>query len=109
MIRLKNGVSVKGIHPTANLIITIVNSVYASHGENCTVTSVTDGVHSDGSLHYSGKAVDFRTRNLVGGYRGQLAKEIAEEIREALGDDFDVVLEADHIHVEFDTVYRGES
>ena len=64
-----------------------------------TVTSVRDGKHSARSLHYVGLAMDVRIWAL---------KEDADktqaitELKAALGPDYDVVLEADHIHVEFD-------
>lgn len=62
------------------------------------VTSARDGVHRDGSHHYTGNAVDLRTRDLVGSVRVALARELAR----SLGRDFDVVDEGDHIHVEYD-------
>ena len=63
-----------------------------------TITSVRDGVHMPGSFHYSGLAFDIRIFDL----RGVLAHVVADRLREALGSLFTVVLEQDHIHVEFD-------
>lgn len=67
------------------------------------VTSGRDGGHSEKSLHY-GSAEDFRERafdlrtrdlNLV------QQKNAEESIRTLLGPMFDVVLERDHLHVEY--------
>lgn len=69
------------------------------------MTSLRDGVHMNHSLHYVGMAVDIRTRDFVADLRS--AEEIKQKVFEAikarlkpLG--FDVVFEADHIHVEYD-------
>jgi hypothetical protein len=56
--------------------------------------------HRRGSAHYTGNAVDLRTRNLTLSNRRRVASEIAER----LGEDYDVVLEDDppHLHIEYD-------
>ena len=58
------------------------------------VTSVRDGKHKEHSLHYVGQAVDLRTRDFTDMW--------AHYLRNALGKDWDVVVESDHIHVEYD-------
>ena len=50
-----------------------------------------------GSLHYSGAAIDVRTRDL----QPADVQKIIARIKSCLGDDFDVLLEVDHIHIEF--------
>ena len=67
-------------------------------GVDCWITSANDRVHSAGSLHYSGLAMDFRTRDIP----AELRKSFSEKVKSALGSEFDVVLESDHLHVEFD-------
>jgi len=62
------------------------------------VTYTTNGRHSANSLHYSGNAVDLRTRDMTEEQRQQAV----EDLRNELGDDYDVVDEGDHIHVEYD-------
>lgn len=94
MIRLKAGVRIHGIRSETVLAIGIVEGVYASYGYTLTVTSVLDGQHMRASLHYVGAAFD-------GGLPGSKVEEIADKCRGALGDDYDVVVEAEHIHFEF--------
>lgn len=69
------------------------------------VTSARDSMHNTGSLHYVGKAADLRTRDLHGGEQATFVQLLKNEL-EPLG--FDVVLENDHIHIEFDPK-AGES
>ncbi len=50
-----------------------------------------------GSLHYAGAAIDIRTRDIP---LADVQKLIAR-IKACLGEDFDVVLETDHLHLEY--------
>lgn len=62
---------------------------------------VTGGIeeHQHPSLHVTGGALDYRTREL----RDDASKRLfAVVVEERLGDGFDVVLESDHLHVEYD-------
>jgi hypothetical protein len=60
------------------------------------ITAGLDGKHSPGSLHYVGLAFDLRTNNIPAADR----EPVRAEIKDALGDDYDVVIEGDHIHIE---------
>jgi len=63
------------------------------------MTSIEDSVDRiSGSLHYSGNAIDLRTRDLSNNQR----QCTTERLRDALGSDYDVINEGDHIHVEYD-------
>jgi len=62
------------------------------------ITSARDSIHNVGSLHPKGLAVDVRTRDLSPTQKGILTANLQKE----LGKDFDVVLETDHIHIEYD-------
>lgn len=62
------------------------------------VTSMNDSMHMRGSKHYTDEAVDLRTRDL---------SEVdithwASAIRARLGRGYQVVIESDHLHIEFD-------
>ena len=60
------------------------------------ITSARDGDHRPGSMHYQGDAIDLRSRNLPDAFSAR------DRLQTLLGDEYDVVLEADHIHVEYD-------
>lgn len=62
------------------------------------ITSGNDSTHMPGSKHYSDQALDFRTRHLTGPQK----RELVEAVRRRLGRDYDMVLEADHLHIESD-------
>ena len=68
---------------------------------------VTCGIeqHQHPSMHAYNAALDYRTRDILGppGHGPQGRKSaFAETVRDRLGDGFDVVLEPDHLHVEYD-------
>ena len=100
MIRFKQGVRLTDLSPQMVLAAMVVDSVYTKHGiMDCVVTSGSDGKHSTNSLHYrGGRALDFRTRNIPPLHRNSVAQEIGV----SLGENYDVVLEATHLHCEYD-------
>lgn len=102
MITLKQDVEINGIRPETVLAISIAASVMAKHNQDLMVTSVRDGVHMEGSRHYTGHAFDMRSNTMT----AEQIAAVRQELTEALGPDFDVVVEKLHIHVEFDK--RGE-
>ena len=98
-MRIKPGVKIGGASPELAIGLQIMDSVHRElFGKEITVTSICDGKHSIGSLHYRGEAADLRTKDLEPQSRSQLA----QALQQALGADWDVVLEKDHIHVEYD-------
>jgi hypothetical protein len=86
-----------GIKPELAVGLMVADGVYRDHGALMTVTAVCDSAHSPGSLHYVGLAADLRIRDIP----PETVAKIRERLAAALGPDFDVLLEADHIHVEF--------
>jgi hypothetical protein len=99
MLKIKQGVRVLGLKPEALLGIVICSSVFNDHNLDCVLTSVVDGKHSRASKHYSGYAWDLRTRNIP---TKTAVDKIFLAVKSALGADYDVVLESNHIHCEFD-------
>ncbi len=77
------------------LALMIIKPILLEHGQELVVTSVSDGKHSRNSKHYIGQAFDIRTWNLDD------REEATREIQDALGDEFYVKLETDHIHIQF--------
>jgi len=96
-MRLKKDVRILGLRPELALALFICEQVYRDVDTELVITSVIDGKHALGSLHYTGSAVDLRIRNLPDGE----AERVRDHIAERLGNDFDAVLERDHIHLEF--------
>ncbi len=99
-MQIKAGVDIRGMQPQVVLAMVTADRIYEEAGRELVVTSVCDGKHGEGSLHYSGSAFDLRTT--AAGIPAEAVQRIAAKLRAALGAQFDVVVESDHIHVEFD-------
>ena len=101
---VKPGVEISGLHLEMLDAVPKIARVFAAFGYDATVTSGRDGDHMPGSLHYAGKALDWRTWEDDRGtqIRASVKERIAEEIAREVGPRFDVVPEATHIHVELD-------
>ena len=100
---LKMGVSVRCLKREIRRALPIIERVYKDvAGHEAVITSTTEGTHSPGSLHYVGQAVDAALPGTHGMVRKATATEVLSELRKELGPDYDVVLERDHIHVEYD-------
>jgi len=97
MLFMKPGVRITGMRPEILLAAVAAERVYEEAGHDLTITACVDGRHMAGSLHYAGAAIDVRTRDLPA---ADLPKLIAR-IKTCLADDFDVLVEADHVHIEF--------
>ena len=93
---IKNGVDLRGLSPQMAIAYTIATKCYGQY--DCVITSANDSKHGPNSLHYSGRALDLRTRHL----NEQGLQAVFHKLKEALGEQFDVVLESNHIHMEFD-------
>lgn len=100
MLRTKEGVRFDVLRWDLLKVLPKIEAVWAdlAIGVDPVITSGTDGQHMAGSLHYVGLAVDLRTNNLTSGK----AQEILTALKTAVGVDYDVVLERDHIHLEYD-------
>lgn len=95
-MRIKFGVRVRGLKPEILLAIAVAREVWAECNETFVITSVTDGRHKEGSLHHTGEAVDLRLPAKF----DKLA--MVKELRNRLTSEYDVILETDHIHIEYD-------
>ena len=94
MLKFKDGVVWKDMHPRIEAALPILDEIYQDVKTECVVTSGRDGKHMEGSLHYEGKALDIRTYNVL--------EALVKEIKDSLGVGYDVILEKDHIHIEWD-------
>lgn len=85
-----------GLRPEVVLALALAQHVYAQHGAEFVITSVMDGEHTRASIHYAGGAADLRRpADLI------QATTLVTSLRVTLGEDYDVILEGDHIHLEF--------
>lgn len=96
---IKHDVDLRGITPPLSIAYTIACHMYWERCQvRCVITSASDGKHGPNSLHYKGRALDLRTNNVP---RHALSA-LHADLKSALGPQFDVVLETDHIHLEYD-------
>lgn len=97
MLYLKPGVRITGMRPEILLAAVAAVEVYREAGHDLTITACLDGKHTTGSLHYAGAAINIRTRDLAPAD----VQTVLAQIKACVGNDFDVLLETDHIHIEF--------
>lgn len=92
---IKAGVDISRLRRPIRKILNDLERIYRKFGYELVITSTYEGNHSPGSLHYANLAIDIRAP------KKDKAK-IYEEIRKTLNDDYDVVNEDTHIHIEYD-------
>lgn len=87
-------------HPSLKLLdgLLVACTYYTQRGYHFFWTSGEDSVHGARSLHPSGNAADLRTFHIPEPLRQGFTTGLAV----ALGVEYDVVLEKDHIHMEYD-------
>lgn len=103
-MRLKdNTVKLHGIRPELLFALQVAAEVYKVYGQELVITSCNDSKHAPTSLHYAGCAVDLRTNY----FTKATAIKVRDEIKERLGIDFDVILESDHLHIEYQPRWKG--
>jgi len=92
---IKAGVDISRLRPEIRKKLNeIARRAWSIGGEELIITSTYEGLHSEGSLHYANLAVDIR--------KGPSGNMLCDELQNKLGMDYDVVLESDHIHIEYD-------
>jgi hypothetical protein len=100
MIRFKVEVRVVHFDPRLALVLEHASVWSLISGIDVDVNSVDDGagVHKVGSLHGSSLAIDLDTA----GDKSTQTRALAEHLRRRLHPQYDVILERDHVHVEWD-------
>lgn len=90
---------ITGIRPELVAALMVAQRVFDDLGADFVVTSCAEhsAAHSNASLHYAGSAFDCRIHHMLIKHHAEAVKML----KERLTDEFDVVLEKDHIHVEF--------
>lgn len=104
MIFKSGSIRVRDIRPELVMALQIIDSIYKIYaGAECTITSINDGKHKAGSLHYKGKAADVRTK----GHPQVAMQRIVKTAKALLDAEFDIVwedvgLDNEHLHIEYD-------
>ncbi len=93
MIKVKRGVTPKNL-----VIAAAAANANQGLGFDIVITSGTDSQHMVGSKHYTGEALDFRSQ----GVDKDALNLWVERVTERLGQDYQVIREADHVHIEWD-------
>ncbi len=104
MLTCKDGVVWKWLRPEIYRLFEGLEAIFARHKIDCVITSAIDGKHSTGSLHYSGYAIDIRSKSLPSAAKKQA---VLKEIQALCGPGYDVLLEHlggenEHFHLEWD-------
>lgn len=121
MRRKDSTISLQGLASEMRQVLIIVDEVWKINGQEAVITAGTEVfkgnrfVHSIGSLHLFGKALDFRTNHFANSktiydvnvpYTAKIDRakiqKIAIKLRVLLGKDYDVVVHKSHLHIEYD-------
>ena len=105
----ENGtVCLAGLQPEMDVAMYVVDSVLSGYGIPTVITAGTeefypDGtlIHSIGSYHPRGDALDFRDRQIPREDYNHIINDIQRALRK-INKAYDVVREGNHFHVEFD-------
>lgn len=92
---LKLGVDISRLADPMRQALNKIEAVFQKHGIEPVITSTYEGTHSPSSFHYVNRAVDLRLPPAA------MREQIVSGLKSALPG-FDVVLESNHIHVEYD-------
>jgi len=93
----KQGARIRGLRAEILWAVCVADKVFDEYNAEVVITSGMDGKHSRGSIHYSGGAVDLRIWDIDENKREQ----VVIDLKYALGPDFDIILESNHIHMEY--------
>jgi len=106
-MKFKNGILMLGIRPEITAAFPVIDRVYANHGQEAVITSACGEKHGRWSRHYVGLAVDLRTRFFTKKIGTRLlidrdkVKAVRIDLEKALGREYFIREEADHIHLSF--------
>ena len=103
---LKFGVDIYHLKRPLRKKLGVIDNIFKEYTEmsEAVITSTRNDLHSLESLHFDDNAIDLRSpkKPEIRGIKPLSLKEFCNLLQGGLGDDFDVVLEGNHIHVEYD-------
>lgn len=98
-VQFKDGVPTTTLCSVMNMYVNILAYIHFKlFGIYMVITSTTDGKHMRNSLHYKGLAIDIRIKDKSDVQVNQFVNFVKFHFDKTL----DIVLEKDHIHVEYD-------
>jgi hypothetical protein len=96
-IQVKPRVILRGLNKKMFPVFLKAPDIWRKYGKNLVITSGLEGKHCKDSRHFVGMALDLRSLNLDRNARTQVRNELAG----ALGREYRIFMENDHIHVEY--------
>lgn len=96
-MKLKAGVNISSLKPPMVVALMVANDLYKLFNIELVVTSGMDGSHTHGSKHFQGLACDLRVRD----FNPQTLPGIIQTLKGNLGSSYFVLLEKDHIHIQY--------
>ena len=101
-MKIKSGASIQGLDILMRPVLIEASAIWGNHGHELVITSGNENVaHGSGSLHPYGLALDFRTRYFTTEEKSKVFIALTGKLR-MISINYDVVLEKDHMHVEYD-------
>lgn len=97
LVQFKDGV-IFHANKYTNAILEAAQKAYAKYVDVLVVTAGSDGKHGTNSYHYKHRALDLR----FWGIKPEDREAVAKAMRGYLPPFYDVVVEADHYHIEAD-------
>lgn len=116
MLQIKPTAKLAGLKREIIDVLQLIAEIYQKHGYDCILTEGTGGVHRVSSKHYSGHAIDLRTKHIEGFDK---LMDIKNDLTAHLGPTFDVLYEGtrrdssgeitanEHFHIEYDPKDKG--
>lgn len=95
-----DSVNIHGLQIEMQPVLKYGQQIYDEYEVEFVITSGRDGIHSAGSLHYYGYAVDIR----IWGLSDYQIQAICKKFKNVLGKSYDVIFEGDHIHIEYNAI-----
>lgn len=95
-----NTVNIWGLQVEMQPVLKKAGELWEQFGQELIITAGRDAMHSAGSLHYYGYAVDLRTHY----FTEEVKRRIASILQNYLGSDYQVITHTTHIHVEYQLV-----
>lgn len=92
---LRPGVDISRLHRPIRRSLNKVDAIFRRYAQEFIITHTYDGLHSSSSLHYSNDAYDSALPTIR-------RREIFVDIQRELGDNYDVIMDKDHYHIEHD-------